>query len=299
MIGPWQRRPSWSTTMPPRRAAREIADPPRRRRRRSWPRHARRVRRLDRPAAARRPRRGRRSRGTSSASGRSTSAWRPTAIPTRNANQLADVPGTHHLMPVTAADLAAAAAEYAAGLPDRFDVVHLGMGPDGHTASWPPGDPVIDSAKAVDLSRPYQGHVRMTLTPPVVERGARPASCSSPAPTRPRPWRAGWRATAPACRSPGSAATTRSSCSTRGRRRPPRQPDERLTRRREARRRLLDDASSAVGDAGRAHAAAAQRREPVGHRRALPDRSVGGRRSTSSPTPTATCASASSCPRAR
>ena len=42
------------------------------------------------------------------------------------------------------------------------------MGPDGHTASWPPGDPVIDSTDPVDLSREYQGRVRMTLTPPVV-----------------------------------------------------------------------------------------------------------------------------------
>jgi len=92
----------------------------------------------------------------------------PDGDPARNANQLAGVPGTHHLMPVTADDLAAAAAQYAAGLPDRFDVVHLGMGPDGHTASWPPDDPVIDSSKPVDLSQPYQDHVRMTLTPPVV-----------------------------------------------------------------------------------------------------------------------------------
>ena len=72
-------------------------------------------------------------------------------------------------MPVTAPDLRAAAAEYAAGLPDRFDVVHLGMGADGHTASWPPGDPVIDSADPVDLSAAYQGRIRMTLTPPVVD----------------------------------------------------------------------------------------------------------------------------------
>ena len=43
-------------------------------------------------------------------------------------------------MPVTAADLRAAAARYARSLPDRFDVVHLGVGDDGHTASWPPGD---------------------------------------------------------------------------------------------------------------------------------------------------------------
>jgi 6-phosphogluconolactonase/glucosamine-6-phosphate isomerase/deaminase len=96
----------------------------------------------------------------------------PDGDPARNANQLADVPGTHHLMPVTAPDLAAAAAEYAAGLPERFDVVHLGMGPDGHTASWPPGDPVIDSTKPVDLSQPYQDHVRMTLTPPIVNGAA-------------------------------------------------------------------------------------------------------------------------------
>jgi 6-phosphogluconolactonase/glucosamine-6-phosphate isomerase/deaminase len=96
----------------------------------------------------------------------------PDGDPARNANQLADVPGTHHLMPVTAPDLPAAAADYAAGLPDRFDVVHLGMGPDGHTASWPPGDPVIDSTKPVDLSLPYQDHVRMTLTPEVVNGAA-------------------------------------------------------------------------------------------------------------------------------
>lgn len=93
----------------------------------------------------------------------------PEGDPARNANQLDGVPGEHHLMPVTAPNLARAAAAYASELPDRFDVVHLGMGPDGHTASWPPGDPVIDSTRPVDLSRAYQGRVRMTLTPPVVD----------------------------------------------------------------------------------------------------------------------------------
>jgi 6-phosphogluconolactonase/glucosamine-6-phosphate isomerase/deaminase len=93
----------------------------------------------------------------------------PDGDPARNAGQLDAVPGDHLLMPVTASDLAGAAAEYAAGLPDRFDVVHLGMGADGHTASWPPGDPVIDSADPVAFSEPYQGHVRMTLTPPVID----------------------------------------------------------------------------------------------------------------------------------
>jgi 6-phosphogluconolactonase len=86
----------------------------------------------------------------------------------RNANQLAGLPGRHHLMPVTARDLRRAAARYAAALPERFDVVHLGMGPDGHTASWPPGDPVIDSARPVDLCGEFNGRVRMTLTPPAV-----------------------------------------------------------------------------------------------------------------------------------
>jgi 6-phosphogluconolactonase len=93
----------------------------------------------------------------------------PDGDPDRNAAQLAGVPGAVHLMPVTAPDVERAADAYAAELPDRFDVVHLGMGADGHTASWPPGDPVIDSARRVDLSREYQGRVRMTLTPPVVD----------------------------------------------------------------------------------------------------------------------------------
>lgn len=93
----------------------------------------------------------------------------PDGDPDRNAGQLRGFPGEVRLMPVTSDDLAAAAAAYAAELPERFDVVHLGMGPDGHTASWPPGDPVIDSARPVDLSAEYQGRVRMTFTPPVVD----------------------------------------------------------------------------------------------------------------------------------
>lgn len=92
----------------------------------------------------------------------------PDGDPDRNANQLVDVPGRHHLMPVTSSDVRRAARRYAVGLPDRFDVVHLGVGPDGHTASWPPGDPVIDSDRLVDVGDEYQGRHRMTLTPPVV-----------------------------------------------------------------------------------------------------------------------------------
>ena len=93
----------------------------------------------------------------------------PDGDPARNANALPAVPGRHHLMPVTDPDIEAAARRYADELPERFDVVHLGVGPDGHTASWPPGDPVIDDTHPVALSEEYQGHVRMTLTPPVVD----------------------------------------------------------------------------------------------------------------------------------
>jgi 6-phosphogluconolactonase/glucosamine-6-phosphate isomerase/deaminase len=92
----------------------------------------------------------------------------PDGDDSRNANQLAGFPGRHRLMPVTDPDLAKAAKRYARTLPERFDVVHLGLGDDGHTASWPPGDPVIDRTEPVALSQAYQGHVRMTLTPGVV-----------------------------------------------------------------------------------------------------------------------------------
>ena len=100
----------------------------------------------------------------------------PDGDPDRNAGQLVDLPCTVHLMPVTATDLAGAAADYDATLPQRFDVVHLGMGADGHTASWPPGDPVVDEAAGgrVGISRRYQGRVRMTLLPaPVNEATGR------------------------------------------------------------------------------------------------------------------------------
>jgi 6-phosphogluconolactonase len=91
----------------------------------------------------------------------------PDGDPDRNA-ALLDVlrprGATIDLMPVTDDDLESAGHRYATLLPDRIDVVHLGLGDDGHTASWPPGDPVVDAAGVVAVTRKFKGRVRMTLT---------------------------------------------------------------------------------------------------------------------------------------
>jgi len=108
----------------------------------------------------------------------------PAGDPARNLTALQrhlldhiDIPHQQiHAMPVEASDLDKSLESYAsqlktaAGNPLHLDIIHLGLGNDGHTASLPPGDDVLNSNRLVDICADFNGYRRITLTYPVLNQ---------------------------------------------------------------------------------------------------------------------------------
>ena len=104
----------------------------------------------------------------------------PAGSPERNLTHLIaalsiGAQGSLRPMPVNDPDPEAAARRYGEALPERLEMIHLGLGPDGHTASLVPGDPVLDvtDRRVAVTGTEYQGVHRMTLTYPELNRARR------------------------------------------------------------------------------------------------------------------------------